>query len=565
MKKSAKQSTTVFIMNAVTIVLLLLILASSLVLFWMNILVSKANSDRYSLTQNANLFMNSSAYLTDEVRAYASTGNNVHYDNYWNEVDNLKNRELGIEAMKKIGITQEEQKKIDDMSSLSNKLVPLEEKAMDNVKQGDTKSAINYVYGEDYENEITEISKIKAEFLSMLDKRTELRIKNLENLNILIQILLIFEIIIIIFLQVINNLFIKKKVIKPIIAIEKVANEIANGNLSSSFDLEPDTSEIGMLTYGIISTKDTLKKYIYNISHNLSEMSIGNMNLDIDIDYIGDFTPIKNSMQKIISSLNDTLIQINQASDQVSSGSEQVSAGAQALSQGATEQASSIEELSATISEIAEKIRENAKYTDKANLSAKNTSVEMKNGSIQMKHMIEAMNNISSTSEEIGKIIKTIEDIAFQTNILALNAAVEAARAGAAGKGFAVVADEVRNLAAKSAEAVKNTTSLIDNSIQAVENGVKIANDTATSIDNIVKEVENIAIGINAISEKSSEQAEAAEQITLAIDQISAVVQTNSATAEESAASSEELSGQAAILKDLVKQFKLKKFGTNLN
>lgn len=558
MKKSAKQSTTVFIMNAVSVVILLLILTSSLVLFWMNLSIANANNDRYDLTYNANKFMNGSAYLTNEVRAYAATGEDTHYDNYWNEVNNLKNREIGIEAMKKIGITKEEQERIDDMLALSNKLVPLEEKAMDNVKKGDTKSAVNYVYGNDYESEITEISRIKTEFLSMLDERTEIKIKNLQELNIIILILLIVEIIIIVFLQVISNLYLRKKVLKPVITIEKEVSEIAKGNLSSSFDLEPNTSEIGMLTYAIISTKDTLKKYIFDISNNLSEMSNGNMDLNINIDYIGDFAPIKNSMEKIIFSLNDTLMQINQASDQVSSGSDQVSAGAQALSQGATEQASSIEELSATISEIAEKIKDNASNTEKANLAAKNTRAEMEDGSIQMKQMIKAMNNISSTSEEIGKIIKTIEDIAFQTNILALNAAVEAARAGSAGKGFAVVADEVRNLAAKSAEAVKNTTSLIENSVQAVKNGVIIANSTSTSINNIVSEVENIAIGINAISEKSSEQAEAAEQITLAIDQISAVVQTNSATAEESAAASEELSGQSAILKDLVKQFKLK-------
>lgn len=557
MKKTVKQSTMMLTMSIIIIVMLVIVLANSILVYTMSQNLLKAYDDRFKLTENANRFMNGSAYLTNEVRAYAANADQKHYDNYWNEVNKLKNRDIGVENMQKIGITEQEQKIIDEMFEISNTLIPLEESAMKSAKAGNTRSAINYVYGSEYNDSINKISYLKADLLSMIDTRTQTQLENVKLWNLFLQVLLLVAIVITIGMQVVINSYTKKKVINPITSIKDEMNEIAKGNLSSTFNLEPDSSEIGMLTYSLISTKDTLKKYISEISEKLSEMSNGNMDIEVNIDYIGDFGPIKDSLQKIIYTLNHTLSQINEAAGQVSSGADQASAGAQALSQGAAEQASSIEELSATISEITEKIKENAENSKKADIAIHNTVQEIENGNEQMKNMMYAMNKISDSSEEIRKIVKSIEDIAFQTNILALNAAVEAARAGAAGKGFAVVADEVRNLAAKSSDAVKNTTVLIENSLRTVQEGVEIANRTATSMSNIVQHAEDIAMGIDAISQKSNEQAEASEQINIAVDQISSVVQTNSATAEESAAASKELFGQAEVLKSLVSQFKL--------
>ena len=297
---------------------------------------------------------------------------------------------------------------------------------------------------------------------------------------------------------------------------------------------------------------------IQDMNEMLAEMSRGNLTADSKCEeaYVGGYRGLLDSARKLSAQLSDTLRQINQSADQVSAGAEQVSAGAQALSQGATEQASAIEELAATINDISGKIIATADRAGDVHSQSSETGREVEQCNEQMFELVNAVRDIGESSSQIGKIIKTIEDIAFQTNILALNAAVEAARAGTAGKGFAVVADEVRNLASKSAEASKSTSVLIEGSARSVEKGMKIADETAASLQKAVISTENTVKAVDKITEATAEQSQAVSQVTQGMDQISSVVQTNSATAEESAAASEELSGQAVILKELVGQFK---------
>jgi methyl-accepting chemotaxis protein len=316
--------------------------------------------------------------------------------------------------------------------------------------------------------------------------------------------------------------------------------------------------------YAVIKTtmNDTIqniRSYIGEISSVLTEVANGNLNLAITADYKGDFVEIKDSLNNIIVTLSQVMGDINDAAEQVSSGSRQVSDGSQTLSQGSTMQASSIEELTASISEIANQTKRNAVNANQAHDLANTVKDNAEQGNVQMKDMLNSMDEINNSSANISKIIKVIDDIAFQTNILALNAAVEAARAGQHGKGFAVVAEEVRNLAARSASAARDTTELIEGSISKVQIGTKIANDTAAALNDIVQGIERAADIVGEIANASNEQASAIAQINKGIEQVSEVVQNNSATAEESAAASEELSSQAELLKEMVGKFQLNK------
>ncbi|GAA6296009.1 methyl-accepting chemotaxis protein [Enterocloster asparagiformis] len=370
------------------------------------------------------------------------------------------------------------------------------------------------------------------------------------------RVLLIFLLVVMVALCAVIAVVLSRSVSRPVSQITDAAKQLAAGTLDIEIPYQA-RDELGSLAEAFREMSCSLKAVIADVDLQLGAMSQGNFAVSPQAEYIGDYVSIKNAIVNINASLSRTLHQINLSADQVFSSSEQVSSGAMSVSQGATEQASSVEELAATLAEFSDQVRDTSANAAECRRSTSQTGNEVMSSNQQMQEMISAMHEISDQSVQIRQIIKTIEDLAFQTNILALNASVESARAGEAGKGFAVVASEVRNLANKSTEASKHTSALIEDTIKAVEKGTGIANTTAKSLNLVVDSTKKVVTTVEKIASAAEWQAGSIAQITQGIGQISSVVQANSATAEESAAASEELSGQAQMLKSLVGQFRL--------
>lgn len=512
---------------------------------------------KHELVMMAFQLRDGSQYLTSEVRAYSANGDISHYDKYWSEVNETKRRDLALERMREIGLQSNEETQIQSVLDLSNSLIPLEEQAMEAVEKGDNAAALNLMYGDEYSDGIARIASMTETFINMLSERSTAAADASIARQSVIFLLVLLALAGVAVFQGISFFATRRSILRPLALLSDAMGRVAEGDLNAELSLEPNTSEIGMLTDSILRTKKILAQYIQEISMLLDEIAHGNLDLSIQSAYVGDFQQIKSSLETIISNLNMTFQRINSASNLVADSAGQMSGNAQTLAQGSTQQAAAVDDLKDTVSGISEHVHGTAENASKADGLASGVGDEIKRCNEIMQRAMEAMEEIKRSAGQIGTIIKTIDDIAFQTNILALNAAVEAARAGAAGKGFAVVADEVRNLAIKSAAAANGTTELIDSAIRSVQEGTGMVDEAAGMMLDIVDKTRNVVKSIEHITTASNVQATSLREVSEGMSQIAAVVSTNSATAEESAAASEELSEQARTLKELLSQFRL--------
>lgn len=524
-------------------------------LFGSSAKLSSVESSQLKAVMYTNQYRLGSKTLTYAVQAYAVTADQKYYDAYMNELNVDKNRDIAWAELEKLDIRESEWAYLNKIAELSNGLVPLETDAIESAENGDTDSAREFVFGDEYGDTISQINSLSDQAIDEIQTRLAVQTERIQVQQTVFQFMLLAAFILVA-IQIFRTIgFSKKELLRPITKVERQMFELAKGNLHADLDLNTDDSEVGRMVYSIGLMKQHLLDIIEEISAILGEMGNGNFNIRIQKEYVGDFTQIKDSFIKIGAEMKETLTTIRDVSGQIDKGSEQLAAAAEDLADGSSVQAGKVSELVIVMETMAQNMERNAKGAEESVEIASSAGQMLAVGNEKMQELKTAIGEISKCSEQIGTIIGTIEDIAFQTNLLSLNAAIEAARAGEAGRGFAVVAEEVKQLAEESAEAARKTTSLIETTIQAVEKGISIADETAENMDEVMVGAKEATEKMGQMAVLLQQDVENMQQINGNINQVSSIVDNNSATSQETAAVSEEQKSQVETMVSLMNKF----------
>ncbi len=547
LKRIVRQSVIAVVVGAV---LLLLSLGT-------NIWMTMVTDEELETTTYLNQYRIASKTLTYAVQAYAATGEQNYYDDYMKELNEDKNRDIAWAGLEKNHITKDEWQKMNQIAELSNGLVPLEEEAFTLAGKGDTETAREHVFGKEYSDTVRQINFLTDEAIHQIQSRLNASKMTMRIFQIFIEVLYSLSFLYLVYEITRLVKFSRNELLDPIVKVSEQMTELAAGDFHTELAVTVDDSEVGNMAGSIALMKQNMTAMIQEISDVLESMGDGNYNISIEQDYVGEFGQIKESFLKICEKMRETLSTIREVAQQIDSGSEQLAYAASDLAEGSTEQAGKISDLVSLVDNMYHSMEHSANEANETVKLSSRASHVLITGNEKMQELKETIGQISKCSEEIGEIIRTIEDIASQTNLLSLNASIEAARAGEAGRGFAIVADQVKDLADQSAKAAGESDKLIERTVMAVEKGIEIADEAALSMDEVMQGAKEATDKMGQMSELLTNDVNNMNHINENIIRVADIVDNNSAASEETAAVSEEQKAQVESMVNLMDQFKI--------